>query len=439
LETGAHLSGIVNASNIMFQPLTPEIVAGIVVAILILLTSAIVSGAEVAFFVLSPASRAKIERKQTKKAKILLQLLANPEKLMASLLVANTFFKIVFVIITIILANAVILLGILSIWGLIALVLVVTFFCFFFGEIIAKGYATAYPEKYSLAVTYPINFLHQFFIPISILFYRVVYVFNKKIRKSRVNNLSNAIELASESHTEEEDILKGIVKFGNIDVREILKSRIDVIAVDFTMTLNQVLAIVIESGYSRIPVYVENFDHIKGILYVKDLLPFINETDNFRWQSLIRLPYFVPETKKVKELLTEFQTNKIHMAIIVDEYGGTLGIVTLEDILEEIVGEITDESDEDEKNYTQIDSNTYIFNGKTLLNDFYKTIQTENNIFDEIKGEADTLAGLILELKGVIPALNEQIKYKQFTFKIEAVDSRRIKQIRVIIKQEKDG
>jgi CBS domain containing-hemolysin-like protein len=204
------------------------------------------------------------------------------------------------------------------------------------------------------------------------------------------------------------------------------------------MTLKQVLAIVVESGYSRIPVYSENFDNIRGILYVKDLLPFIHEKDSFRWQSLIRPPYFVPETKKVKELLTEFQGNKIHMAVIVDEYGGTLGIVTLEDILEEIVGEITDESDEDEKKYTQINENTYIFDGKTLLNDFYKIIQSEQDIFDEIKGDADTLAGLILELKGAIPALNEQINYKQFTFKIEGVDARRIKQIRVIIKQDQD-
>jgi Hemolysins and related proteins containing CBS domains len=252
-------------------------------------------------------------------------------------------------------------------------------------------------------------------------------------RQISVDDLTEAIENASDTLSDEEDILKGIVKFGNIDVSEILRPRIDVVALDYKMSIKQVLAVVVDSGYSRIPVYAGNFDNVKGILYVKDLLPYINEKDDFRWQSLIRPPYFVPDTKKVKELLTEFQTSKIHMAVIVDEYGGTLGIVTLEDILEEIVGEISDESDEDEKSYSQINDNTYIFDGKTLLNDFYKILQTETTVFDDIKGEADTLAGLILELKGAIPNKNEQVKYKQFIFKIEAVDSRRIKQIRVTI------
>jgi putative hemolysin len=248
-----------------------------------------------------------------------------------------------------------------------------------------------------------------------------------------VNDLSNVIDRKKEKYSDDEEILKGIIKFGSIDVSDILKPRIDVVAIELDMSLNQVLLVVVESGYSRIPVYEGNFDNVKGILYVKDLLPFINENDTFRWQTLIRPPYFIPDTKKVKELLTEFQTSKNHMAVIVDEYGGTLGIVTLEDILEEIVGEISDESDEEEKQYVQINTNTYIFDGKILLNDFHKILQTESDIFDDIKGDAETLAGLILELKGEIPAKNEQIKIQQFTFKIEAADSRRIKQIRVTI------
>jgi putative hemolysin len=439
LETEAHLSGFVFASNILFQTLTPAITIKIVFLIFFISISAIVAGAEVAFFLLSPANLAKSDSRQARKAKVLLSLLADPGKLLASLLTANIFLKFAAILILFILFNAVINVSIVSVWVALAIVLFISFVCFFLGETLAKIYARANPEKYSLAVTYPVFLFHLLFHPFSALNYRIIRVFDRNFLGQKSGaNLSQAIELASDTHTEEEDILKGIVKFGNIDVSEILKPRVDVTALEFHISLMQVFSTVVESGYSRIPVYNENFDNIKGILYVKDLLPFINEKESFRWQSLIRPPYFVPETKKVKELLTEFQNNKIHMAIIVDEYGGTLGIVTLEDILEEIVGEITDESDEDEKNYSQINSNTYIFDGKILLNDFYKIVQTENDIFNVIKGEADTLAGLILELKGVIPALHEQIIYKQFTFKIEAVDNRRIKQIRVVINQEQN-
>jgi gliding motility-associated protein GldE len=320
-----------------------------------------------------------------------------------------------------------------------AIALIISFLFLFLGDISAKLYANAHPKKYVLNVTYLVNFLQKIFTPITVFIYVTVNVLRKIFFKNSnisVNTLTNAMEIASDSNKEEEGMLKGIVKFGGIYVREILQPRIDVVALDLKMSLKQVLAIVVESGYSRLPVYHANFDNIKGILYVKDLLPFINERENFRWQKLIRPPYFVPETKKVKELLTDFQANKIHMAVIVDEYGGTIGIVTLEDILEEIVGEITDESDEDDKSFTKINDTTFIFDGKTLLNDFYKIIENESDIFDSVKGDADTLAGLILEIKGAIPDKNEQIQYKQFTFKIEEVDFRRIKQIRVTIKKE---
>jgi gliding motility-associated protein GldE len=322
-----------------------------------------------------------------------------------------------------------------------AIALIVSFFFLFLGDISAKLYANAHPKKYVLRVTYLIHFLQKIFTPITVFVHVTVSILRKIFLKKSyisVNSLTNAMKIGPESNKEEEVMLKGIVKFGGIYVREILKPRIDVVALDLKMSMKQVLDIVVESGYSRLPVYQENFDNIKGILYVKDLLPFINERDIFRWQKLVRPPYFVPETKKVKELLTDFQASKIHMAVIVDEYGGTIGIVTLEDILEEIVGEITDESDEEDKSYTKINDYTYIFDGKTLLNDFYKIIEKESDIFDDVKGDADTLAGLILELKGAIPARNEQIQYKQFIFKIEEVDFRRIKQIRVTIKKETD-
>jgi putative hemolysin len=421
----------------MGQPLSPEIITGILIVLLLIIGSAVVSGSYVAFFKILPDDLSKQEHKGTMRVNTLLKLLANPEKLSASLLVSNIIFKIL--IITI-------LTGIIGkIWssftftGTLLLTLVVSFFLVFPGDMIAKLYANAHPKNFVLTFTFIISFLQKLFSPITIFIYVTASIFRKIFFKRSgisVSALTNAMEINSDSHKEEEDMLQGIVKFGGIYVRDILKPRIDVVALDLKMNLKQLLEIVVESGYSRLPVYHENFDNIRGILYVKDLLPFLNEKDNFRWQKLIRPPYFVPDTKKVKELLTDFQANKIHMAIIVDEYGGTLGIVTLEDILEEIVGEITDESDEEDKSYTKINDFTYIFDGKTLLNDFYKIIEQDSDIFEGVKGDADTLAGLILEIRGAIPAKNEQIKYEQFTFKIEEVDFRRIKQIRVIINKE---
>jgi gliding motility-associated protein GldE len=223
------------------------------------------------------------------------------------------------------------------------------------------------------------------------------------------------------------------VKFGNKNVAEIMRSRVDVVSADFNSSYSHIMTLITETGFSRIPVYLGSFDNIKGILYIKDLLPHAYKGTNFRWQSIIRPPFFVPETKKIDDLLEEFQKNKVHMAIVVDEYGGTSGIVTLEDVLEEIVGEITDEFDEDEKFYTKIGENKYLFDGKTMLNDFYKITGSEDTVFDDVKGEADSLAGLILELKGEIPKKNDTINCKNYVFTIDAVDNRRIKQIKVEI------
>jgi gliding motility-associated protein GldE len=242
--------------------------------------------------------------------------------------------------------------------------------------------------------------------------------------------------LTEKNLPEEKSILKGIVKFGNIDVCDIMQSRVDTVAVDIFTGFSELLEIIDESGYSRIPIYEESFDKIKGILYVKDLLPYLDKPSDFKWQELIRPSYFVPESKKINDLLKEFQANRIHMAIVVDEYGGSSGIVTLEDILEEIVGEITDETDAEDLPYEKLDSYNYIFEGKTLLNDLYKILNLDNNVFDEVKGEADTLAGLILELRGEIPHKDDKLSYKKFTFTIISVDNRRIKKIKVTLKPE---
>jgi putative hemolysin len=436
LETDTHLSGIFNSPGTI---LTSYIAIAIFIctAIVFLFALASLTGAEVAFFSLSASAKARMEKLSTQKSKILVRLLSNQEKLMASLVVASVFFKTGVFIVSVFVISLLIPQALISLWPVLLVGIPGTAVLILICESIPKTYASIKPEKYLLAFSSWIYLILRIFSPLSIVFYKVIRALNPKFplqySQISVDDLANAIEIASDSLPEEEDILKGIVKFGNINVSEILRPRIDVVAINSKISIRQVLAVVVESGYSRIPVYTESFDNVKGILYVKDLLPYIDEKNHFRWQSLIRPPYFVPETKKVKDLLTEFQTNKNHMAIVVDEYGGTLGIVTLEDILEEIVGEITDESDKDEKKYTQLNENTYIFDGKTLLNDFHKILQTVPSVFDEIKGDADTLAGLILEIKGVIPARNEQIMYKQFIFKIEAVDSRRIKQIRVIL------
>jgi gliding motility-associated protein GldE len=249
-----------------------------------------------------------------------------------------------------------------------------------------------------------------------------------------MDEISHALELTSDNElSEEKEILEGIVKFGNKSVEEILRPRVDVVSIEIKTGFTEVLGIINKSGYSRIPVYNESFDNISGILYIKDLLPHSHKGNSFKWQTLIRPPFYVPETKKINALLEEFQKTKVHFAIVVDEYGGTAGIVTLEDILEEIVGDISDEFDEEENFFTRISENTFLFDGKTLLVDFYKAVECDDSIFNDVKGDADTLAGLILELKGEIPAFHEKISCKNFHFTIEAVDKRRIKQIKVEI------
>ena len=249
-----------------------------------------------------------------------------------------------------------------------------------------------------------------------------------------VDDLEQALELTDkEDIKEEQRMLEGIVRFGDETAKEIMTSRQDVVDLDFQSTFQEVLQCVVENNYSRIPVYQGDSDHVRGILYIKDLLPHLSKGSSFRWQTLIRPPYFVPETKKIDDLLREFQENKVHIAIVVDEFGGTSGIVTLEDVLEEIVGEINDEYDEDEKSYQRVNSNTFIFEGKTLLSDFYKILKVDDDIFEEVEGDADTIAGLLLEIKGEFPRLREKIDYRDFTFEILEMEERRISKVKVVV------
>ncbi|MBN2485027.1 MAG: gliding motility-associated protein GldE [Bacteroidales bacterium] len=428
----------------VFQPegFNAGTIVGLAVILLLLIISALVSGSEVAFFSLSPTDLDVLKNLKSRLSRNVTYLLKHPERLLATILIANNFVNVGIVIISTYITSQLFYFDQNPVLGFIVQVVVITFLILFISEVFPKVYSNRFARSAALFASPAMLFFTRLFWPISSVLIRSTGIVNRKLAKKKLNisidDLSDAIDLTEVSLTDEKTILKGIVKFGNIYVSEIMQSRMDVIAVDINTSFDNLLKIINESGYSRIPVYKDSFDDVKGILYIKDLLPHLEKQTNFRWQGLIRPSYFVPESKKINDLLKEFQLKHIHMAVVVDEYGGTSGIVTLEDILEEIVGEISDESDEDDLPYKVIDNNNILFEGKVLLNDFYKVTAADDNVFDEIKGEADTLAGLILELRGEIPRIKDKLSYKQFVFEIKEVDKRRIKQILVTIKRDDD-
>jgi gliding motility-associated protein GldE len=443
LEPGFLFSSILFISGkVIFTP-DFKLIIGILVLTLLLLVSALMSASEVAYFSLSPEDLEKLKTRKNKKAAMVLKLHNMPERLLSTILVSNNTVNIAIVLLAAFLSARTFDFSSNPVLGFIIEAVGITFLLLFFGEIMPKVYATKNQVLVSLFMAYPLSVLEVLFKPVtSLLIFSTSFV--KKRTRTRhtnisIDDLSDALELASENINEDEKILKGIVNFGNINVSEIMCPRIDVTAIDIKLGFNRVKSIIIESGFSRIPIYTGSFDSVKGILYAKDILPYTNSPDNFKWQSLMRPPHFVPETKKINELLKEFQIRKIHMAVVIDEYGGTSGITTLEDVLEEIVGEITDESDEDESLYRRIDEKTFIFEGKVLLNDFFKIIEIEDDPFEEVRGESETLAGLILELTGEIPQKGQIITYGNFTFRIESADKRRIKEIRVELNAENEG
>ncbi len=409
------------------------------VSFLLLIVAMLISGAEVAVNALSIAALEKLEEQKDRRSEIILNYSKDPEKLHLTvsittmvIIVLNFFLLLPFIKQLTFLDNCD--------WFLTTILAIfLSLFVLVFTELIPRYFAII-AEKYIYTFAYPVKFVEILFSPISYFIGKLTNKQGKRIQNGKyqisIEDISNALELTNDPNSDEENILQGIVNFGNMDVQKILKPRIDVVGVDKDTDGEALYQIIIESGYSRIPVFTEVFDNIVGILYVKDLLPHLADLKNFDWNSLIRPPYFVPETKKVKELLKELQTQKIHMAIVIDEYGGATGIVTLEDILEEIVGEIADESDEDEETFHQLDENTFIFDGITLLSDFYRITQSDESFFDEVRGDADTIAGLIMELKGEIPETGDEIEFHPFTFVIEQIDNRRIKQIRVVINKD---
>jgi len=424
--------------KIHFYPLSVETVIGLVVVLLLLIASALISGSEVAYFSLSPKDRIHLKKSKSRSTKNILRNLENPEKLLATILVSNNFVNIGIVILSSFITSSLVDLSESPVLEFIFKVIIITFILLLFGEIIPKVYATHRRIRFARLMAIPLSLLGRFFNPVSQILIRSTSFVNKRLLKHKKNisisDISQALELTAEQEiSEDKDILEGIVKFGHKKVAEIMKPRVDVIAIDIKTPFDDVVEIIRKSGFSRIPVYSGSFDQISGILYIKDLLSHVHKGKSFKWQTLIRPPFFVPETKGINTLLEEFRKRKVHMAVVVDEYGGLAGIVTLEDILEEIVGEIVDEYDTEETLFRKITDTKYLFDGKTPLVDFYKIVRTEETIFDEVKGDADTLAGLILELKGEIPAMNEKIKCKNFVFTIESVNNRRIEKIRVEI------
>ncbi|OFX84355.1 MAG: hypothetical protein A2W99_01150 [Bacteroidetes bacterium GWF2_33_16] len=425
--------------GILFKGYASYTIIGIFISLFILFISALVSGAEISFFALKSSAIAELETKSDFRSQLINKRLKDPKKLLAALIVSKAFLIICYLIFQTIFLNQIFDFATEPIWGFLYQLSIFGILFILFIEILPKHLAHKHPEKFTNFASIVIAVFDTIFYPISYLIAKNSSLISNKLTKIKhnitIDDLSEALNLSSSQINEDENILKGIVKFGNIDVGEIMKSRVDVFSVEYNTSFGKLLPLIIESGHSRVPVYSETFDNIKGILYIKDLLEHFNSGDDFNWQALLRPPYFVSEFKKINNLLKDFQKNKIHMAIVIDEYGGTNGIVTLEDVLEEIVGEIADESDEDERSYIKVNDSTYIFEGKTLLNDFYKILEIEDNFFEDINKDADTIAGIILGFTGEIPEKNKIINYKNLTFTIEAVDKRRVKQIKVTINQ----
>lgn len=422
----------------LFEFVDTSLLLGIVVILVLLFFSALISGTEVALFSLSQKDIDEATFQNQAKGNLISDLLKKPKKLLATLLIANNFINIAIVIIFSFIKE--------SLFGSIALdwlrfmveVGVVTFLILLFGEVLPKIYANRNNIKFSKMIAKPIATLNYLLTPISMPMRSIIIYFEQKLSKQKsnisVNQLSQALELTSSDDTsdEEQKILEGIVSFGNTDASQVMNPRIDLFALEISEKLKEVLSKIVEKGYSRIPVYRDNIDHIEGVLYVKDLLPHL-ETADFDWPTLLREPFFVPENKKLDNLLKDFQGMKNHLAIVVDEYGGTSGVITLEDIIEEIVGDISDEFDDENINYSQIDERNFLFEGKINLKDFYRIIKVDDDLFEEKKGEAETLAGFILEIIGTFPKKGQKINFDKCIFTIEAVDKKRVKQIKVTL------
>ena len=425
------------SSYITVNPISPSILVSILLAFFLILLSGFASASEIAFFSLSPADLEAMDPDKSPLDMLVQKLRDDSERTLATILITNNLVNV-----TIIMLCNYILINLLTFsaeWlQFLCVTILLTFLLLLFGEIIPKVYGNTNPLAFCRKAVKGVMFFRKLFWPIETILLKsgafAEKVLQKENRQLSIDDLEQALELTDKSDIkDEQSMLQGIIRFGDETAKEVMTSRQDIIDLDIRCSYEDVLKCIVDNNYSRIPVYQDNKDNIRGVLYIKDLLPHLSKPANFRWQSLIRPPYFVPETKKIDDLLREFQENKVHIAIVVDEFGGTSGIVTLEDILEEIVGEINDEYDEEEHNYTKLDANSYIFEGKTLLNDFTKILNLPDDEFDDVEGDADSLAGLLLEIKGDFPAVHEILKYKRYTFEVLAIEERRISKVKVII------
>lgn len=434
---------ITNAfGEVSFGVMTPGVAFSILLTLVLLGISGFASGAEIAFFSLSPSDISELNGSKQSRDKTIQVLREDSERTLATILITNNLVNVTIIMLCNFIFARLVNFG-NAVWlQFLCITVLLTFILLLFGEIMPKVFSRQNPLAFCRRCVGGISICRRVFWPLETILLRSGILAEKVVQKENhvlsVDDLEQALELTDKNDIKDErSMLKGIIRFGDETAKEVMTSRQDIVDLDIKCSYADVLKCIVENNYSRIPVYQENEDNIRGVLYIKDLLPHLSKPATFRWQSLIRPPYFVPETKKIDDLMREFQENKVHIAIVVDEFGGTSGIVTLEDILEEIVGEINDEYDEDTKSYSKLNYNTYLFEGKTLLSDFCKVLNVDDDEFVDVEGDADTLAGLLLEIKGDFPSMHEKIDYKNYTFEVMEIDQRRISKVKVTVHEKK--
>ena len=426
-------------SDISFNPISLGVAIAILITIVLLGLSAFASASEIAYFSLSPSDLSELSEERTEQDKTINMLRDDSERTLATILITNNFVNVTIIMLCNYIFTSLVYFGEKAYWLQFLIVTVLlTFLLLLFGEIIPKVYSREEPLAFCRRSVSGILFFRRLFWVFESILLRSGFLASKVIKNDQqmlsVDELEHALELTDKNDIKEEQkMLQGIVRFGDETVREVMTSRQDIVALNINSPFSDVLKSIVENNYSRIPVYQNNDDNIKGVLYIKDLLPHLAKPTSFKWQTLMRPPHFVPETKRLDDMMKDFKENKVHIAIVVDEFGGTSGLITLEDILEEIVGEINDEYDEEDTSYSKLNYNTYVFDGKTLLSDVTKILEVDDDYFSEIEGDADSLAGLLLEIKGDFPTMHERIEYRNFMFEILKVDGRRISKVKITI------
>ena len=432
-------------SDISFNPISLGVVIAILITIVLLGLSAFASASEIAYFSLSPSDLSELSEERTEQDKAINMLRDDSERTLATILITNNFVNVTIIMLCNYIFTSLVYFGEKAYWLQFLIVTVLlTFLILLFGEIIPKVYSRENPLAFCRRSVNGILFFRRLFWVFETILLRSGFLASKVIKNDQqmlsVDELEHALELTDKNDIKEEQkMLQGIVRFGDETVREVMTSRQDIVALNINSSFSDVLKSIVENNYSRIPVYQNNDDNIKGVLYIKDLLPHLTKPTSFKWQTLMRPPHFVPETKRLDDMMKDFKENKVHIAIVVDEFGGTSGLITLEDILEEIVGEINDEYDEEDTSYSKLNYNTYVFDGKTLLSDVTRILEVDDGYFSEIEGDADSLAGLLLEIKGDFPTMHERIEYRNFMFEILKVDGRRISKVKITISTNNDA